>query len=445
VRRPRLSATLLLAAALPTALLPAQAWGQKGGKPLEAVARSHYTQALSLMEQGQLEAAIPLFEKAHAEGGFKNALWNLAEVYRRLAKPTRALALLEKYQQHPRVVPEEIKQAQAALAQLRALLAGLRVEANLAGAAVAVDGQEVGRIPVDLDLDPGRHFVEVRSPGFATASTAVELVPASKSKISLVLRTLPGRLSVTTTPPGALLFIGGKPVGQSPHTMEAPAGAMVLEARLKGHRPVQRHVGVAPGERIQVELTLPPRSASLAVSVDLPRADVTLDDRHLGRTPLEPLQVKPGRHVLSVHRQGYDTWKHEVLLNDRETAQVVVQMRRGSLSPVWFGIATAVAVALLGGGTGLAVDGRSVAGDFRTGREALASGGVPPASIAAERMRLSQLASQSSARFDQAAVVFALAGGAAVTAGVLALFTRWRRSEATVLNGPAEGGAGGNL
>jgi hypothetical protein len=171
--RPRLVASLLLVAALPTALCPLQAWAQPapakpppraGIRVLQEVARQHYTQALALMEQGQLEAAVPLFEKAHAEGGFKNALWNLAEVYRRLGKPSRAVALLTTYRQHPRVTPDEIKQADAAAAQLRALLCKMHVGANLPGALVVVDGQEVGRIPLDLDLDPGRHFVEVRSP-----------------------------------------------------------------------------------------------------------------------------------------------------------------------------------------------------------------------------------------------------------------------------------------
>jgi hypothetical protein len=267
----------------------------------------------------------------------------------------------------------------------------------------------------------------------------VELQPATERKLELVLRTLPGRLSVTSTPPGAELFIGGKPVGKAPRTLEAPAGVMVLEARIEGHRPVQRQVGIAPGERLQVELVLPVVSAGLSVSVDLPKARVSLDDRHLGTTPLEPLAVKPGRHMLSVHRAGYDTLKQEVTLNDRDTAQVVVQLRRGRLSPVWFSIASVMALALVGGGAGLVADASSLSGDFRSGREALSTGSVSPSRIPSERQRLLGLSSQSGSRYDQAAVVFSLAGAAAVAAGVLAIFTRWRRSEATVINGSADG------
>ncbi|MGH9337606.1 MAG: PEGA domain-containing protein, partial [Vicinamibacteria bacterium] len=61
-------------------------------------------------------------------------------------------------------------------AELVAALASLRVETNVPGARVLLDGEERGTTPLELsNLSPGRHQLEVSADGYETRTETVEL------------------------------------------------------------------------------------------------------------------------------------------------------------------------------------------------------------------------------------------------------------------------------
>ena len=60
-------------------------------------------------------------------------------------------------------------------------LVKVRVEGEPAGAAVLVDGEQLGTAPVDLQLPAARHRVEVRKAGFATYATELIFWPQDSS------------------------------------------------------------------------------------------------------------------------------------------------------------------------------------------------------------------------------------------------------------------------
>src|SRR5262249_43965038 len=124
------------------------------------VAKESYTRGLELVELGDLEAAVPLFETAYQRGHFKNALWNLGQCLHRLGRPTRALEALAQYRTHPKVTAPERVQAEREEQEFRARLVRLTVRSDRRGAQVSLDGSERGRTPLELMIDPGRHVVE---------------------------------------------------------------------------------------------------------------------------------------------------------------------------------------------------------------------------------------------------------------------------------------------
>lgn len=68
-----------------------------------------------------------------------------------------------------------------------------------------------------------------------------------------------GQVEVTTAPPGAELFVDGRPQGPeslTPATLRLPPGEHIIEARLAGHEPVRQEVTVAPGGRTRLDLDL---------------------------------------------------------------------------------------------------------------------------------------------------------------------------------------------
>ena len=77
---------------------------------------------------------------------------------------------------------------QVVRAKLVAALATLRVEANVAGAKVVLDGEERGKTPLELsNVSPGRHELAVSADGYETRTETLEVESGKRDiKIDLV-------------------------------------------------------------------------------------------------------------------------------------------------------------------------------------------------------------------------------------------------------------------
>lgn len=71
------------------------------------------------------------------------------------------------------------------------------------------------------------------------------------------LRTRPGRVTVTTDPPGASVTLDDRPVGgPTPTEVEVPPGGHILRAALRGRQTAERSLDLGPGVRETVTLAL---------------------------------------------------------------------------------------------------------------------------------------------------------------------------------------------
>lgn len=124
-----------------------------------------------------------------------------------------------------------------------------------------------------------------------------------------------GRLVISTTPPGARLWLDGRAVGVSPMTLlQVAPGEHELRTSLKGHVPLQRTVVVAAGETASLRSTLL-RTAQLDVITRPANATVLLDGEERGFTPLSLEDLEPGpRLMLLKHPSLERPWKTTVAL-----------------------------------------------------------------------------------------------------------------------------------
>ncbi len=104
---------------------------------------------------------------------------------------------------------------------------------------------------------------------------------------------------VVSRPAGAGIELDGRAVGRTPRRLEGlrPGEPVVVRLRLDGYRPAERTVTPAAGEVAIVEVQLDPAFGALSVDA-LPWAEIWLDGRHLGPTPLFGRQVPAGPHTL---------------------------------------------------------------------------------------------------------------------------------------------------
>ena len=144
----------------------------------------------------------------------------------------------------------------------------LEVRSEPSGAKVYVDGKEAGETPVVLsNIRVGGHVLRIGKEGHEPYEEQVKVGEGERKKVSFSLKKIVGALLVNTDPPGATIFIDGKPVGVSPYEgKDLPSGTHKIKVIKDGYETWEREVVVETGKEIEVftmlrekrkEVTLP--------------------------------------------------------------------------------------------------------------------------------------------------------------------------------------------
>ncbi len=132
---------------------------------------------------------------------------------------------------------------------------------------------------------------------------------------------LVGALYVTTTPPGATIYVNGSVRGVSPCGVpDVGIGQVEVRAVRQGYAPATSTVDVKGKQTLHVQLELQElvRVGSLAVIVDPPGARIALDRISAGRTPHVILNVPAGTHRLEISAEGYRPFTASVTVAPNE-------------------------------------------------------------------------------------------------------------------------------
>ncbi len=129
-----------------------------------------------------------------------------------------------------------------------------------------------------------------------------------------------GWLEVDSLVKGARVYVDGKPVGRTP--LEKPVRLAAGKHRLKvtkmGFSPFKSTFIIRPRRKTTIEVQLLPLSGLVKVTSNVEGAEVYIDNRLAGKTPLVK-EVLVGKHEILVVREGY---------NDYETRLAVIPGKR---------------------------------------------------------------------------------------------------------------------
>jgi hypothetical protein len=224
-----------------------------------------------------------------------------------------------------RVFFELPRPTESAAAPIVAAVGGLQVVTEPPGAKVLIDGEARGVAPLTVsDLKPGEHAVVVQG----TRETVSRMVTVQEGTVaSLVIS-----MQSASVFASGWLAISGVPVqikenGTLLGTTETPrilvpAGAHELEltnAALEYR--VMRTVQVEAGQTLSINLKAPQGTLSINA---LPWAEVWVDGKPVGETPIGNLSLTIGNHEL--------LFRHPELGEQRKTVTV------GALAPVRVGV-----------------------------------------------------------------------------------------------------------
>ena len=173
-------------------------------------AADHYARGTELAGQGLYEAALEQFNDAYAASPHFAVLYNIGQAQMALGRPLEAIEALSKYLRDgaDQVPLSRREQVQAQIGLLESRLAELSITTNHQGAAVKVDGRDVGRTPLfqPIRLPAGMHTVTASLPNGAQVTEDVPLKESERRTVDSTLAVPPGSsptVSVTEGSSGA--------------------------------------------------------------------------------------------------------------------------------------------------------------------------------------------------------------------------------------------------
>lgn len=216
-------------------------------------------------------------------------------------------------------------------------LAKLEVRSRPAGAIVVVDGRRVGGVtPNASDLSPGAHRIEVSLPDHQKAKRQIRAQAGQLVVLDIDLVPSPGVLVVRSEPPGAKVRLDGEVRGSTPLEVGEldRHKSYDLALDLAEHDPWESTVSLDGGSRRELSIELvktvskvqPPGFLSINAH---PWAEVLLDGRRWGETPVIRKSIRPGRHVLLIRNPARDVEaRRVVIVRSGEESRVSVDLTR---------------------------------------------------------------------------------------------------------------------
>lgn len=219
---------LALAFILPVSSASAQSNDGVDGSEAEAEAepsaRELFEEGQRAYEAGRYAETAELWQRAYALDPRPLLQFNLAQAYERLGRLSEARDAYVAYLESSPDSTEQRLLAEARAASLRERIAqtGVVLTGGPEGAAVLIDGEDMGRLPHPdpFPLAAGSHQVEVRAAGYETFRSTVAIPEGESTELPITMDASSGgggggvsMIGVGVAAAGGALLIGGAITG----------------------------------------------------------------------------------------------------------------------------------------------------------------------------------------------------------------------------------------
>ena len=212
------------------------------------------------------------------------------------------------YEDLDRTIEVSADQNQTFRYELQKLPGILQVQSEPAGATVMIDGREAGVTPLQgIKVQPGTHQIEIKADRYLPETAELNVEGLHKTVIfEATLTPAWAAVSLASNPPKALIIIDDQAYGETPATIELLQGEHNVSLKLPGYQDWQKKlIIIANQHQSFTDIKLLERGGLIRLDTRPQGANITVDDRFAGRSPLE-LNLEPGlAHRVNIFKAGY--------------------------------------------------------------------------------------------------------------------------------------------
>jgi hypothetical protein len=214
----------------------------------------------------------------------------------------------------------------------------LFVRSEPAGAKVLVDNKPSGVTPITvLDLTPGSHTVSVTGTDGANARQSVQVEAGATATLRLTLdrpQVAEASAAPAAEPTNGWVLVdapiemqvlqGGRQLGTSGRRLALAPGSYDLQLRAADYSTAKR-VEVSAGRVARIEVNVPDGTVNLNAA---PWAEVYLDGRALGETPIANASVTAGTHEVIFRNPQFNELRQMVTVASGKATRLAVTLTK---------------------------------------------------------------------------------------------------------------------
>jgi serine/threonine-protein kinase len=227
------------------------------------------------------------------------------------------------------------------------------------GATVEIEGVsgQDGQTPLLIgSLAPGKYKVRLHKRGYAAETRVVEVSSGKRAAVEVNLTATQGSLTISSTPAGASVWIGGKDTGQlTPAQFTLDPAAYTIELHKDDYLDESAEINITAGQAASFSPTLrtagrtdniksvggfsrmfgggPGHGMSqIEIKTEPKGADILINGKSLGKTTPAVVQVEAGNYDIVLRKDGYQPVVKSVSVGSQEKSKVRETMVKAVVS-----------------------------------------------------------------------------------------------------------------
>ena len=201
----------------------------------------------------------------------------------------------------------------------------------LSGANVVVDGNLIGVAPIKSgNLSSGEHVVQIVKEFYKAHTGTVTIRDNQVTSYNPTL--VSDFATVTLVAPDSQIWVNGKRVGDNSWTGPLATGTYLFESRREGCRSnsISQTIAAQPSTQ-SYNLPAPtPIVGSVDIQSTPAMADVAIDGKSVGRTPIMVNNLLIGTHSITISKSGYATKNLSIVIEENKTNSINTTLSKSS-------------------------------------------------------------------------------------------------------------------